>query len=303
VREPAREVNMTAGDNDTFLIFGGLPTAYLARSRITDDLEVIRRTLGLAGVELPVEAIAQRQREVEEDAAQAIARRLISGALFRRSDQPADERVLDAARMYLAMRSLVEEHAASAVTMVCAEWKSPRERPVPCVPLMLLAEGGVPAGCQGDLDALLTMVLFRRAAGRCSFMGGLHERDGKAVVSHDVLPRSFADPNRFSDYTIGDYHGQKPSPTVHVRVPGGGPVTLARLTRNLETLLLARGTLLGCADAPIRCRNALVIETSALEVLMSLRVDNQYHFAVCAGDCVEPMADAARAAGIDPNVV
>ncbi len=293
---------MTENNAGNFLIVGTLPTDYLTESQITDDLAVIRRKLELLGVEVPTDALAARQREADDGAVHTLARRLIAGAERRRSDQPADERILDAMRMYLALRSLVDEHSAAAITIVCADWKAPSERPVPCVPLMLLGEEGIPSGCQGDLDALATMLLFRRAAGRCSFMGGLHERAGKAVVSHDVLPRNFADPETFSPYTIADYHGDRPSPTVHVKLPPGLPVTLARLTKDLESLILARGTLVECADAPIRCRNALVIETDSLEKLMSLRVDTQYHFAVARGDCVEPMAEAARNAGIEPNI-
>jgi len=39
---------------------------------------------------------------------------------------------------------------------------------VPCVALMLFQEQGIPTACQGDIDALLTMVLFKRVAGRSS---------------------------------------------------------------------------------------------------------------------------------------
>lgn len=287
----------------TFLIIGRLPSEYLAETCITADLDVVERKLGLSGRLVPTELLQQRQLEADDDTVHEIAQKLIAGAEFRRSDQPGDERILDAVRMYLGLRSLVDEHSAAAVTVVCADWKGPLARPVPCVPLMLLGEQGIPGGCQGDLDALLTMVLFRRAAGRCSFMGGLHEHAGKAVVSHDVLPRNFADQNSFSPYTIANYHGDTPSPTVHVQLPPGMPVTLARLTKDLQTLILSRGTLVQVADAAILCRNAMVVETPSLDALMSLRVDTQYHFAVAAGDCVEQMAAGAREAGIEPNVV
>ncbi|MGC9453918.1 MAG: hypothetical protein ACP5HU_03560 [Phycisphaerae bacterium] len=296
---------MNYSPSENFLIIGELPREYLSQTCITEDLGVVARKLDLAGRQVSVEELDRACESADDDTVHEIAWKLIAGAEYRRSDQPADEHILDAIRMYLGLQSLVREYSAAAVTVVCDQWKQRSDRPVPCVPLMLLGEQGVPGGCQGDIDALLTMVMYRRWCGRCSFMGGLHEHTGRAVVSHDVLPRNFADANAagFAPYTIADYHGELAGPTVHVKLAPGLTVTLAHVTKDLQTLILSRGTLLEVADSPIRCRNAMVIDTPSLDALMSLRIDNQYHFAVAAGDCTQQMAAGAREAGVEPKVV
>jgi hypothetical protein len=69
--------------------------------------------------------------------------------------------------------------------------------------LTLLADHGVPAGCQGDIDAVLTMALYHRAAGVVSFMGCGFRHGNQLVVVHCVLPRKMKGPGAFQPYSGG----------------------------------------------------------------------------------------------------
>jgi hypothetical protein len=40
------------------------------------------------------------------------------------------------------------------------------------------------------------------------------------------------------DYSISDFHGVKDAPTIHAFLPEGRTVTVARLTRGLENMIL-----------------------------------------------------------------
>ncbi|MFW6066009.1 MAG: hypothetical protein ACOC9S_04250, partial [Planctomycetota bacterium] len=92
-----------------FLIVGELPRDYLSQTCITEDPDVVTGKLGLTGQQVAGEELDRRQQDADEQTVQKLARDLVSGAEHRRSDQPADEHILAAMRMYLGLRSLVED--------------------------------------------------------------------------------------------------------------------------------------------------------------------------------------------------
>jgi hypothetical protein len=76
--------------------------------------------------------------------------------------QPSDEDILDAARACIALRSVVDAEKVDAVMMDCLPGlQHPHQHVPPCMGFMSLRDEGIPAGCESDLDATLTMMLFQ----------------------------------------------------------------------------------------------------------------------------------------------
>jgi L-fucose isomerase-like protein len=195
------------------------------------------------------------------------------------------------------MRAIIGDRRADAATILCGLWDY---NPVPCVPLTLLQDEGIPAACQGDIDALLTMMLFKRVTHWISFMGGAWGRDGRLAVNHCVLSRRMAGPNApMQPYYLRDYHGRHNTPTIHTDLPVGTRVTVARLTRNLEKLLLAPGTVIESLDPDKGCRNTLMIAVADPPRLLSGIKGVQNHLVVAQGDHADAMASLAQNAGIE----
>jgi len=69
-------------------------------------------------------------------------------------------------------------HGADAVSLDCGPLFASQAASLPCGALTLLQEAGIAAGCQIDIDALLTMVLLKRITDLPTFMGGPLESDG-----------------------------------------------------------------------------------------------------------------------------
>jgi L-fucose isomerase-like protein len=198
------------------------------------------------------------------------------------------------------MKSFVEQRRAAAVSAICGPFIRDADKPVPCVALTLFQDRGIPAACQGDIDALLTMILFKRVSGQPGFMGGPIEDGGYLAVSHCVMSRQMRGTNAVQQpYYFGDYHGRKTSPTIHTDLPTGEVVTVARLTQNLESLILTAGVVVDSRDVPGRCRNSLVIQVSDLPQLLSMVKGVQYHLVVAAGDYTGQLADLAERLGIE----
>ncbi len=84
--------------------------------------------------------------------------------------QPNEGDILDAARAYFALKRVVKAEKADAVMMDCLPGlKHPHQHVPPCMGFMSLRDEGIPAGCESDLDATLTMMLYQYLFDRPGF--------------------------------------------------------------------------------------------------------------------------------------
>ena len=101
-----------------------------------------------------------------------------------------------AERLYRRILKLVREHGIDGIAFNCFKFAI-KWGFVPCLTLSLLNGRGVPAACEGDLRALLTLILGRRILGVSGMMGNVsHLAGGKLILSHCTAP---------SDWGIVDY--------------------------------------------------------------------------------------------------
>jgi len=287
------------------LIFGHVPQQYLKKWEITSDFEVVVRKLGIQLEVVPKEKLIERHNGLsnpERVKAAALAKQLIREARQGERPRPNDAEMEESARFFLAMCAMITERRACAATIACGDFRT-KELRVPCAALTLLQDHGIPAGCQVDIDAVLTMVLFKRVTGWVSFMGGAWGKDDQLRVSHCVLSRKMNGPGASQTYYLAGYHQNKSGPTIHTDLPVAQPVTVARLTRNLERLLIAQGEVIESRDEPNHCRNMLILRVSDLQKLMGVVRGGQYHLVVACGHHLPKMHDLAEKAGIEVFVV
>jgi L-fucose isomerase-like protein len=290
----------------TVLLFGGEHSRYLREWEITSDLALAERVMDVRFCSVSTEELMARYESLsaeDQKSANGLARDLLDGASVRqdRMPRPPDlAQVAQAAQLYVAMRHYVDENAAQAVTIICGPWIRGEGRPTPCMALMLFQEAGIPAACQSDIDALLTMILFKRLAGKPSFMGGAIKARGKLGINHCMLCRNMTGvDDALQPYVVSTYHGRKETPTVWTQVPVGERVTVARLTRNLEQLLLLAGTVVASDTHNTRCRNTLVVDVPDRNRVFRAVKGIQHHYVVACGDHVQALSNWAGDRGID----
>jgi len=161
-KSPKGRVIEMADGGEKLLLFGGLPHEYLRGSEITSDLKLAEEKLGVRFEEVSTEDLATRYKGLDDSEltkAKELAKQLMNEASKHRGAKPlAQAEIEEATKLYVAMKDILEERGADAVTIVCSPWIRGAESPVPCIALTLLQEEGIPAACQGDIDAFLTMV-------------------------------------------------------------------------------------------------------------------------------------------------
>ncbi|RPJ33705.1 MAG: hypothetical protein EHM35_10310 [Planctomycetaceae bacterium] len=106
------------------------------------------------------EYIDEFKRTGATDEVKELAARYRTGAT--KVLQPSDEDIFDAARASVALRRVVEAAKVDAVMMDCLPGlQHPHQHVPPCMGFMDSRDRGVPAGCESDLDATLTMMLMQ----------------------------------------------------------------------------------------------------------------------------------------------
>ncbi len=84
--------------------------------------------------------------------------------------EPTKEDIIDAAKTYFVLKRLVEIEESDAVMMDCLPGlRRPHKHPPPCMGFMSLRDEGIPAGCQADLNATLSLMLVQELCGKPGF--------------------------------------------------------------------------------------------------------------------------------------
>ena len=108
------------------------------------------------------------QRREVTDAVKKLAQAYRKGA--RQIVEPDEKDIVDAAKTYFVLKQILEEEQGDAVMMDCLPGlKKPHQHPPPCMGFMSLRDEGIPAGCQSDLNASLSLMLVQQLFDRPGF--------------------------------------------------------------------------------------------------------------------------------------
>jgi len=109
--------------------------------------------------------------------------------------EPNQEDVLKAARASLTLDQLIAENRVDGLCVgTCMGWLS---RGFPCLGFSRLNDRGIPAACDGDMDCLLTMLIFQHALNRAGFLGnagGVDTAKNAFHLSHCSAPLKMEGP-------------------------------------------------------------------------------------------------------------
>ncbi len=101
------------------------------------------------------------------------------------------------ARVLAALERLVQEQGFTAVSIACFGLLG--EGLTACWALARLADRGVPAGCEGDLPALLALIAAHELSGRPGFLANpadIDRKRGRVVLAHCTVPLSLTSAHR-----------------------------------------------------------------------------------------------------------
>jgi len=219
---------------------------------------------------------------------------------FEEVIEPDEKSLLDATRVYLALRSLCQREDANGVTVNCGRFTE--ERPVvPCLAFDRLIDEGIMCGCEGDITAILSSLMLHAASGQAVTMGNFGYRlgafgakEGEVTIEHDLIPLSMA----AKGYTIRDYHGRKFGVTGYTDIKAGEPMTLLNLDKSLDRIVVIQGQTKSSEDG-IHCRVIVHMSVEGDVKGLSDALVGSQHMSMCFGHWLAALDEVGKLLGFE----
>lgn len=211
--------------------------------------ELVEDRLGVKLIERSIDDLFEESEAADTAAAEQWKQRWLDGAT--EVTDAAMNDILEIAKVHVALEKMVAAADANALTVECRTWdEETMERYGrffgPCMSLTTFRWQGIPAACEADLCALLSMTMLSYVSGLPAFMGNIGSVD-LAEGWVDVGTHAAATVNmdgvgdELKGYRLDDYGGRGTGLASYVPIPSGQEVTIARLDKNLANLSLAAG--------------------------------------------------------------
>lgn len=211
----------------------GKPSDWLISSDV--DADVVKKKLGIELINLN---LPTPERVGKGTCAEPVER--IDGALV----------------IYDALKALVEEHHLHGFTIRCFDLLAAVHN-TGCLALAKLNAEGIVAGCEGDVPALLSMAVVNAITSVSGFQANparINPETGELLFAHCTIPLNMVeryelDTHFESGIGVGIRGFMKP-----------GPVTIFKLSPDLNRSFIAEGELVPNQSQPDLCRTQQVIQ-------------------------------------------
>jgi hypothetical protein len=212
--------------------------------------EQIKKKLGAELVPVTNERVHQIMKEIDPKAAEAEAQEYwISQA--RKIVEPTRPEIIESARLFLAIKQLmIQEKAQAIASSHCMG--DPRG----CLTFSKLNDLGFVGACEGDMDSMLTMLMFAYAFRVPGFITDPVIDKAKNALVHfhcTSATRMDGPSGPRLPFTIRNQTDSKGGVALEVENRVGQPVTCAKFV-NLDTMLITPGKILETSTSPLACR-------------------------------------------------
>ena len=223
----------------------GEPSDWLIASHA--DKQSVKRLLGIELVDIPMQELI----DIID-----VTPQLSKGE--RASDDAVTNSLSGAYQIYDALKALVGRECLQGFTIRCFDlltsvWNTG------CLALAKLNAEGVVAGCEGDVPAMLSMMIAQAMLGISGFQANpasIDPETGELLFAHCTIPLNMVERYEF------DTHFES---GIGVGIRGyakEGPVTVFKVSGDLSRHFIAEGDLLRNQAKPDLCRTQQVIRLS-----------------------------------------
>jgi hypothetical protein len=228
------------------------------------DFQRVRARLGPEVIQITPDEFIKIHQSIDIKAAETEAQQVwISQA--RQIIEPTRAEIVKSCQTYLAMKKIMLERSAHAITVKCLGGIPIQTLGYPCLGFSQLLDDGVVGACEADMDSTLTMLMFQHAFGLPGFITDpLIDLARNAVIhAHCVAPTRMRGPgtNRLP-FSIRSHRDDNKGASLEVFMDRdlGQKVTWAKIA-NLDSILVATGTIIEVPDFDDRgCRTQIVTQ-------------------------------------------
>ncbi len=236
----------------------GAPSDWLISSGA--DRPCIASRLGITLVDIPIiDLITEYGKAGTEDMEGEV------GEAFRKFETKAPEQlrkhIEGAFRIYLALKSIIIRHNLSGLTLRCFDLLDTLGN-TGCLALAILNAEGIPAGCEGDVPALISMTVGNALTGVSGFQANparIDPEKGEILFAHCTVPldmvRKYGFDTHFESGIGIAICGQMPT----------GDATIFKISGDLSRVFCCEADLTETPSGPDLCRTQAILRIAGSE--------------------------------------
>ena len=246
----------------------GEPSEWLVASDV--DRAFLKGSLGIELIKIEIDELIERIAAVRP--ARKDVSRFVKGA--QEVNEASKDELRGSVAIYSALRSLVDEQRLAACTVRCFDLVT-RIQNTGCYALSRLNDEQIPAGCEGDLQALFSLYIGFLLTGKAAFMANISEIDTaerNLIIAHCSCPLSLS-----AGYAIRSHFESGLGVGIAAEV-SEGPCTLFRLGgERLDHLFIRQGTIKNASHRDDLCRTQVSIAVEdAIDPLLTAPLGNHH---------------------------
>jgi len=226
----------------------GTPSDWLISSSVEKDK--VRESLGIELIDISMQELLDAIAATPLDASPALSAQSFPPNIQAHKELAIRKALPGAHQIYLALKTVVERHQLQGFTLRCFDLLTAVHN-TGCMALAQLNAEGIVAGCEGDVPAMLSMMIAQVLTGMSGFQANparINPETGELLFAHCTIPF-----NMVEHYEL-DTHFES---GIGVGIRGymkKGPVTIFKVSGDLRRSFIAEGELLACGSNPDLCR-------------------------------------------------
>ncbi|MBQ9556852.1 MAG: fucose isomerase [Muribaculaceae bacterium] len=265
----------------------GKPSGWLIASNV--DYEAMSKRWGVTMVDIPLDEVVKGYEAIPDVDVQDMTDEFMRKAIGIK--EPSRDEVVKAMRLYSAIKNIVKLYHLDAFTLNCFDL-IPTTRTTGCVALALLNQEGIPAGCEGDEQTLLTMLAVQAATGQMTFMANpskiLDNAAHEMVFAHCTIAPAMTD-----RYIVRDHYESLSGVAVEGIIDPMDMTVVKCGGKEMEHYFISKARLLECTTNPNMCRTQLHLRLEQpLDYFLERSIGN--HHVIVRGDRTAPIEAALR---------
>ncbi len=167
----------------------GQPSDWLIASGVNRDF--LRQRYCVETIDIDLKRLIDGIKTIPQTEAVKVAQNMVKRAKAVKEPTCAD--MLEAVKAYLAIKKICQEERLDAFTIRCFDIVKACGT-TSCLALALLNDEGIVAGCEGDMQTLMSMFLAKRICGETAFMANPSQlTDKSSMLAHCTIPLSMCD--------------------------------------------------------------------------------------------------------------
>jgi len=283
----------------TVLGIFGAPSPWLIGC--LSDYKLLEDKFGFIVKHIELLTLYKEYQGTPTSVAEDLARQILSGVKGMR--EPSFETLVEATRLYLATRKIVEREQLNALTIKCFDML-PVVNNTMCLALSRLIDEGITAGCEGDLNALLSMLILHHLTGQPTWLANpvsLDYERNTLTLAHCTIAMKLAP--ELGEVVLRSHFESGIGVAIQSPVEKG-KVTLMRMGGpGLDRMLVLPGEVVDSnMDYGYMCRTQVEVR---LEGEVRDFVDRSLgnHLVLVPGDVVEGLRQVCTLFDIEPVVI